>query len=221
MSRNIVIEDRRGHSHRERFLQLQAELRIFSENASPKDYETVLHRFLSEFERLRIDTENQILKLHRELSFCEGTAKSCTTVANTIVSVLRRHYEEMNPTAPKNPSSTTQTEENNEEKTEIVTDRDILKTICICGCQDEEDAANCTCSCHKGIPCDNENCVVCKAKKEQLKAAATKPAKKSRGRPKGKTNTNKKITKKVTNKSKVNKKTTKKTNARRRGYSRL
>lgn len=208
MTRNIVIEERRGYSHRERFLKLQAELRIFSENASPKDYETVLHRFLAEFERLRIDTENQILKLHQELSFCEGTAKSCTTVANTIVSVLRRHYEEMNPThATKKKEIATKIEE--QEAIKVITDIEKLQTICICGCQDEEDAANCTCSCHKGIPCDDERCVVCKTKKEQLKAAA-KTIKKKRGRPKKDTILTKKITKRKNTKKKVSKKKTKK-----------
>ena len=46
-----------------------------------------------------------------------------------------------------------------------ISDKEMLQRICICGCVDEEDAANCDCSCHRGIPCDDENCVVCKAEK--------------------------------------------------------
>ena len=185
------IEDQRcGSTHRERFLKLQAELRIFSQKADTKQYDTILYRFLTEFERLRLDTENQILKLHKKISFCEGTSCACITVANTLVSVLRRYREELQRKSPTQLNEETQPDE---EKKDVVTDTEKLKTICICGCQDEEDAANCSCSCHKGIPCDDERCVVCKAKKEELKRAAiTEDNKAKKKMPLSKKKTNKK-----------------------------
>jgi hypothetical protein len=185
------IEDqRRGSTHRERFLKLQTELRIFSQEADTKQYDTILYRFLTEFERLRLDTEGQILKLHKEISFCEGTSRACITVANTLVSVLRRYREELQRKSPTQSNEETQPDE---EKKDVVTDTEKLKTICICGCQDEEDAANCSCSCHKGIPCDDERCVVCKAKKEELKRAAiTEDNKAKKKMPLSKKKTNKK-----------------------------
>ncbi|MGD9209163.1 MAG: hypothetical protein PVI90_00230 [Desulfobacteraceae bacterium] len=199
MSITTYIEDqRRGDTHRERFLKLQTELRAFTEEADSKQYETVLYRFLTEFERLRLNTENQILKLYKEISFCEGTSRACITVANTLVSVLRRYREELQRKPPTQVSEEIQPKE---EKGNIVTDTEKLKTICICGCQDEEDAANCSCSCHKGIPCDDERCVVCKAKKEELKRTAVT----KNNKVKKKTPSSKKTTKKKTNKKKISK----------------
>lgn len=204
MATNTPIQDqRRGGTHRERFLKLQAELREFSEGANPAEYETVLYRFLTEFEQLRLKNEAQMLKLQRELSFCEGTARSCNTVANTLVSVLRRYREELKRgTPPPAPPSEEKEEEKPEGGNGVPSDTDVLKTICVCGCQDAEDAANCDCSCHKGVPCDKENCIVCQAKKEQLKAAA-KTQKKTLPRKKA---TRKKGAKKKVTKKKATKK---------------
>lgn len=206
MATNTPIEDlRRGGTHRERFLKLQAELREFSEGAVSKEYEEILHRFLTEFERLRLDSEAQIMKLQKELSFVEGTHRSCILTANTLVSVIRRYREELKRGTPPTPPPE---EKKDEPKSGngVRTDTEVLKTICVCGCQDEEDAADCNCSCHKGVPCDNPNCVVCQTKKEQLKAAAKKktlPRKKAAKKAPAK--------KKVAKKKATRKKTTKKT----------
>lgn len=198
-----IVDQQRGGTHRERFLQLQAELREFSEGAVPKEYEEILHRFLTEFERTRLETEAQIMKLQKELSFVEGTHRACITVANTLVSVIRRYREDLKRGVP--PPTTEATPEKPKNGNGSPSDMELLKTICICGCQDEEDAADCKCSCHKGVPCDQEHCVVCATKKERLKAATVKkalpgkkPAKKaaSKKAPAKKKSAKKKATKK-------------------------
>lgn len=196
MATNTPIEDlRRGGTHRERYLRLQAELRAFSEGAVSKEYEEILHRFLTEFERLRLDSEAQIMKLQKELSFVEGTHRSCILTANTLVSVIRRYREELKRGTPAEPPP-------EEKKAEdaggngVRTDTEVLKTICVCGCQDEEDATDCTCSCHKGIPCDDPNCVVCQTKKEQLKATSKKKSLPRKKAPAKKKATKKKVAKK-------------------------
>jgi len=196
-----IQEQKRSGTHRERFLQLQAELREFSEGAEPKNYEEALYRFLSQFERLRLDNEAQVMKLEKQISFCEGTARACSTIANTLVSVMRRYREELGRgTPPPEPPKEAKPEGGNG----VPLDTDVLKTICVCGCQDAEDAQDCDCSCHKGVPCDKEQCVVCLAKKEQLKAAAAKPKKKALPRKKA-------VRKKATKKKATKKKATAKT----------
>jgi hypothetical protein len=202
MATNTPIEDlRRGGTHRERYLKLQAELRAFSEGAVPEEYEEILHRFLTDFERLRLETEAQIMKLQKELSFCEGTHRSCITIANTLVSVIRRYREDLKRGVPETPVEEKKEETNGGNG--IRTDTEVLKTICVCGCQDEEDAADCNCSCHKGVPCDREDCIVCQTKKEQLKAAATK----KKTLPRKKAPAKKKVAKKKATRKKTTKKT--------------
>ena len=64
---------------------------------------------------------------------------------------------------------------------EVVTDTELLKVICICGCQDEEDTKECACKCHTDGYCGNEQCLACSAKEKE---ARSKPSRKGQSRNK-------------------------------------
>ena len=80
----------------------------------------------------------------------------------------------------------------------VMTDTKMLKTICICGCVDAEDASRCDCDCHSVGYCEDVRCAVCPAKKE---AAKDKPKKKPAKKKAAKKTTRKKAAKKPAKKA--------------------
>jgi len=154
--------ENRGILHRERFVKLQVE---FDElvrlgGAGPEDFRTLAFRLMKAFENSRLKNENQISKLQAEISFCQATSRACDLFENLLVGLVTAHKDDK--IKGLNTKITSQYGE------EVPTDIEVLKSICICGCRDEEDSKDCSCSCHRGIPCGLSNCVVCAAKQSEI-----------------------------------------------------
>lgn len=154
-----MAEDR-GGIHRERFARLQAEFDELVQlgAAGPEDFRVIAMRLLRAFETTRLKNHDQIDKLKQEIAFCEATQKACDMFENLLLGLVEAHKNDR-----KKGLQAVVTPDGGVS----VTDTDLLKTICICGCRDAEDAEECTCSCHKGIPCGKPNCSVCTAKQAE------------------------------------------------------
>ena len=193
MAVDVVTEEQTRHgTYRERFLQVKEEFhKLMEVGGTPEDMEGVLVKLLKDMEDLRLRNEVQVRRLEQEIAVCNATAKACTTYSNLVVSSIsfyRRQRQNAQPHVDPNPEPGG--------GNGVPKDTDVLKTICICGCQDEVDSADCICGCHTDVGyCTLENCVVCQAK------IAAKPKK----------TTKKKTTKKgPTRKKSYTKKTTRK-----------
>ena len=151
-----MSEEFRGAFHRERFAKLQSEFDELVKlgGAGTEDFKVFAFRLLKSFEVARLKNFSQIQKLREEIAFCEATSKACDMFENLLIGLIEAHKND------KQRGVATQV---NTEGAPI-TDVELLRTICICGCRDEEDARSCDCSCHKGVPCSSPQCTVCAAK---------------------------------------------------------
>jgi hypothetical protein len=153
------VDDQRGAIHREKFARLQVEFDelIKLGAAGPEDFRTVCFRMLKGFENTRLKNHSQIQKLKEEIAFCEATARACDMFEGLLIGLISS-YRADKAAGLETPRV------RDEDGKEVISDTDMLKTICICGCQDDEDRSTCKCVCHQGIPCGKSNCVVCAAK---------------------------------------------------------
>ena len=157
------MAENRGISHRENFANLQAEFSNLQRlGAGGKDFESVAMGLLRAFENTRKKNEGQIARIREEIKFCEATSHACDMFEQLLLGLIgaaRVNLEKgLEPNTPPTPEG-------------VVSDTEVLKTICVCGCQDAEDAATCKCLCHQGQHCGNVNCVACDAKAAGFKAA--------------------------------------------------
>jgi hypothetical protein len=163
-----MAEDR-GGLHRERFAKLQIEFDELVKlgAAGPDDFRVIAMRLLRAFETTRLKNHDQIDKLKQEVAFCEATSRACDMFENLLLGLVEAHKNDRKKglQAAVTPDGSV-----------IVTDTDLLKTICACGCRDEEDAQTCDCPCHQGLPCGKSNCVVCTAKQTSTQAISDIPA---------------------------------------------
>ena len=183
----IVQEQKQNGTHRERFLKLKKEFHDFMQaGGDPATMEGILVKILADMEDLRLKNEQDARRLEKQLAFCQATAKACSTYSNLVVSAVSFYRREVEKGAPPAPEEVS--------KSDPPKDTDVLKTICLCGCQDEEDAAECRCVCHTKGWCDRPDCTVCREKEKA--ASVKKPARKKAT----KKATKKKVTKKATRK---------------------
>jgi hypothetical protein len=161
-----MSEETRGALHRERFAKLQSEFSELMEMgaAGPEDFKTVAFRLLKAFEVTRLKNHAEIDKMRQQIAFCEATQRACDMFENLLIGVIEAHKNEK--------KQHLETKVLDSDGNPIRLAEDVLKTICACGCLDEDDIKNCKCSCHQGIPCDNPVCVVCSAKKIQAETLA-------------------------------------------------
>lgn len=150
------MAENRGISHRESFVNLQSEFANLQRlGAGGKDFESVAMGLLRAFENTRKKNEGQIARIREEIKFCEATNHACDMFEQLLMGLIgaaRVNLEQGHePSTPPSPEG-------------VVADTDVLKTICVCGCQDEEDTKTCKCLCHQGQHCGNANCVVCDAR---------------------------------------------------------
>lgn len=157
----ITDEQKKGGTYRERFLQLKKEFdELLSAGATAQTCEEIFLNVLKQMEDLRIENERQARKYEQQLAQCQALAKACTTYSNLLVSVVsfyRRQFKSGALTSQTPPPS------------DIPHDTDVLKTICVCGCQDAEDAKDCSCICHTKGACDRPDCEYCRQKKSNSK----------------------------------------------------
>jgi hypothetical protein len=149
----------------------------------PYVFEKTLEDFLRQFETVRIVQEREIRRLETQMAYCRARQRAASEHANLVLAVLttnvnraiQAHRDSGGATA-KAPESTL--------PEEIISDTEMLKRICICGCVDEEDAARCDCNCHTVGYCDDPRCAVCPAKKEAAEKAPKKKVYKKKARKK-------------------------------------
>lgn len=187
----ITQEQKRHGTYRERFLQVKKEFhQLIEEGGDNATVEGILIKILKDMEDIRLKNELDSRRLEQQLAVCQATARACSTYSNLVVSAVSYYRRELK----KTPEAVQETE-----KSSVPKDTDVLKTICLCGCQDEEDAAGCQCVCHTKGWCDRPDCTVCR----QKEAEAKKPVKKAPARKKA---AKKRVTKKATKKKTTRKK---------------
>lgn len=176
---DVITSDQTKHkTNREKFLRLNGEFYkiIATAQATPQGFEELLIKFLARTENLRMQAELDVRRLEKEISLHEGTARACAQLSNLLVGLVEEHRKVLE-TRKATPAEIAPVEAKPAAPT--VTDTELLQTICFCGCQDEEDAKDCPCSCHtnpSGL-CDNPSCVGCR-KREQENKPRRAPAKK-------------------------------------------
>jgi hypothetical protein len=156
----------RGGPYREQFVNLRAELAeiISNGHADPETFRTTLLRVLKSLETIRMKNDNDIIKKHQEIAHCTATSKAADTVANLLIGVIRGIKKDRS--ARKVPLIDKKDED-------VLTDEELLQTICVCGCRDASDIATCKCPCHEGKSCGREHCVVCSAAEATRSATET------------------------------------------------
>lgn len=143
---------------RERFVKLESLFYDLEKLGSGlEDFKTVSFRLLKAFENTRLKNLDQINNLKQEIAFCESTQRACDIFEGMLINLIESHKND------KIKGLETANRVLNKDGKEIPLDTDVLKTICVCGCLDEEDSSKCTCICHKGEPCGRPNCVFCAA----------------------------------------------------------
>jgi hypothetical protein len=156
--------------------ELQVHFRDLMEEGitEPRVFEKTMEDFLRQFETIRVVQEREIRRLETQMAYCRARQRAASEHANLILAILTTNvnqaiqaYRDTGGASAKPPESTL--------PDEIISDTEMLKRICICGCVDEEDAARCDCSCHTVGYCDDPRCAVCPDKKS---AAEAKPKKK-------------------------------------------
>lgn len=185
----ITQEQKQSGTHRERFLKLKKEFHDFMKaGGDPATMESILVKVLADMEDLRLKNEQEARRLEKQLAVCQATATACATYSNLVVSAVSFYRRELEKGTPP--------PKEEKPKEEPLKDTDVLKTICLCGCQDEADAADCQCVCHTKGWCDRPDCTVCRKKEAESK----KPVKKKA--PARKKAAKKKATKKKTTRKK-------------------
>jgi len=157
----IMADQARGGTYREHVVKLQKEFRnLVSDGATdPATFEQLLCRLLQNFEQERLNNEAQIRRLQNEMAYCEATNRACVMFSNVLVNVVASVRHDMKPIETTLVS----------DKPAPITDTEMLKKICICGCVDEEDAKTCKCVCHTKGHCDVLTCVYCQTVKQKQK----------------------------------------------------
>lgn len=176
--------------------ELQVHFRDLMEQgiADPRVYEKTMEDFLRQFETIRITQEREIRRLETQMAYCRARQRAASEHANLILAVLTTNVNQAIRAHKDSGGETSRAPESTLPE-EVMTDTEMLKTICICGCVDEEDASQCDCACHSVGYCGDVRCAVCPDKKA---AAESKPKKKKVAK--------KKVAKKQAAKKKVAKK---------------
>lgn len=183
-------DQRKDGTHREHFSRLTDQFQKLVEYgaATPERYKQMCFTLLKSFEGVRLDQERQIKNFEAKIAYCRATQQNCSMFSNLLVGFMATQVQEAGRAEALGMPSPSEETGNGER----ISDTEMLRRICVCGCVDEEDAAQCECSCHSGKPCDLEHCVVCRAKKVQLasetsgrrRAPVPKRPKKKRSRKK-------------------------------------
>jgi len=167
--------------------------------SEPRVYEKTMEDFLRQFETIRITQEREIRRLETQMAYCRARQRAASEHANLILAVLTTNVNQAIKAHKDSGGATSRAPESTLPE-EVVTDTELLKTICICGCQDAEDAASCDCPCHTVGYCDDIRCAVCPSKKalvtkvSKKKVAKKKVAKKKTARKRAaKKPTNKRV----------------------------
>lgn len=160
-------DQRKQGTHKEHFSRLSEQFHELVENgaATPDRYKQLCITLLKSFEAIRLEQETSIKNYEAKIAYCRATQQSCSLFSNLLVGIISSQVQEVkravqlgheppNPAVPSNGGR--------------ISDTEMLQRICICGCVDDEDASNCDCSCHKGEPCGQTGCVVCKALAVQM-----------------------------------------------------
>lgn len=136
----------------------------------PRVFEKTMEDFLRQFETIRVVQEREIRRLETQIAYCRARQRAASEHANLILAILTTNvnqaiqaYRDTGGASAKPPESSL--------PDEIISDTEMLKRICICGCVDEEDAARCDCNCHSVGYCDDPRCAVCPGKKKSPKKA--------------------------------------------------
>lgn len=176
------MNEQRGVGYRESFLKVESDFKelMDSGGATPDNFKAALFKVLRSFETVRRKNNNQISNLESEIAFCQATSRACDMFENILVGIIRTIKNEvqggLNVDVPEHVVS------------DPPKDTDVLKTICLCGCLDEIDAADCQCICHTKGFCDRPDCTVCRAKEvaaeEEKKSKSNGKSKKRPGRKK-------------------------------------
>jgi len=188
VSIDIITNDQTKHgTNREKFLSLQSEFYkiIATGMATPESFEELLIRFLARIENVRLQAELEARRLEKLISFHEGTTRACVQLANLIVGIVEEHRKNLEAKVQTATLSEPDNLKKEPKKDDTPTDTELLQRICLCGCQDEEDARTCTCSCHTNASglCDNAACTSCRAREAECKprrAPAKKKTKKTK-----------------------------------------
>jgi len=139
---------------------------------------------LRTFEQERVDCEQRIHRAEREIDYCRAMQRACSQHSNLLVATLCRRAGEWErsgqpPIPPSSPSKELA------DGSKRFTEEESKNIHCAaCGCVDADDAAKCDCSCHKGKPCGNPQCVPCLALVEAETSGRRKPTKKRAPRKK-------------------------------------
>lgn len=163
--------------------ELQTHFRdLMAEGISdPHVFEKTMTDFLRQFETIRVTQEREIRRLETQIAYCRARQRAASEHANLILAVLTTNvshaiqaHRDSNGKSSRPPESTL--------PEEVMTDTEMLKTICICGCVDDVDAKSCDCGCHTVGYCEDERCAVCPDKKAEAakKPPRKKPKRKSR-----------------------------------------
>jgi hypothetical protein len=155
--------------------ELQAHFRdLMAEGVTdPAIFENTMVDFLRQFETIRVTQERQIAKYEQQIAYCRARQRAASEHANLILAILTTQVDH----AIKAKKAQVLSEKSD---SSVITDTELLKKICICGCQDEEDALDCDCKCHTDGFCKEENCLVCKEKRLSSTAKKKKSKKKVR-----------------------------------------
>ncbi|MBT8428378.1 MAG: hypothetical protein KJN79_00555 [Gammaproteobacteria bacterium] len=147
----------------------------------PFVYEKTLEDLLRGFETIRVAQEQEIRKLEQRIAYCRARQRAASEHANLILAILTTNankaiqaFRDTGGQTSVPPQSTLP------DKTERVSDKEMLQTICICGCVDDEDVQSCNCECHTVGHCQDPRCSVCGERpREVVKKATKKTAKKA------------------------------------------
>lgn len=156
-------DQKRLGTHKEHFSRLSDQFKELMEHgaATPERFKQLCFTLLKSFEGVRLDQEGQIKKYEANIAYCRATQQACSMFSNLLVGALATQVQEVKRAEAVGSAPLPAQIPGNGDR---VSDKEMLQRICICGCVDEEDAANCDCSCHQGEPCKDERCVVCQAK---------------------------------------------------------
>lgn len=158
----MALEDtqKKYGTYKEQILQVQKEFLNIREagDVTADHMESFCIRLLKSAETIRVNSDAQIRKLQSQIDQHASTMRFAGMWSNMLVTQLmffRRDSMGVKGVSPKEEAEQAINKDSAEKDTEV------LKRICICGCLDDEDASQCKCSCHKGEPCGQLNCVYC------------------------------------------------------------
>ena len=165
--------------------ELQAHFRdLMSAGISdPHVFQKTMTDFLRKFETIRVTQEREIRRYETQIAYCRARQRAASEHANLILSILTTNVSNALE-AHRNSNGETSRPPESTLPEEVITDTELLKTICICGCVDEADAKSCKCACHTEVGyCTDERCAVCPVKKAEAESRS-KPSRKKQSRKK-------------------------------------